>query len=226
MILIVGETMLRKIRVLKPFLIMCLCALCAETYGGTSLERPPQPKGPLIEDVQVDFTLLRREAGRWEFLLTTRNTGKEAVFVLSDPVRANGSAGPYINLAEESSTLGISICFYPPPDFDLPTNQTRLTLKRLPAGGVFTEEIVILFPTHQSAPPYDLDVKEITPSAIRFVRAKVGILPDEEGVQDFLRRKEKIGPYATGLEKLNKGAFKGKHLYELQRIITAPDFNT
>jgi hypothetical protein len=154
-----------------------------------------------------------------------RNTGKEAVFVLSDPIRANGSVGPYLSLSEESSTLGVSIRFYPPPDFDLPSNQTRLTLRRLPAGGVFTEEIVIPFPTHQNAPTYALDVKEITPSAIRSVRASVGVLPDEEGIQDFLRRKEKIGPYATGLEILHKGEFKGKHLHEVQRVINTPVYN-
>ena len=87
-----------------------------------------------------------------------------------------------------------------------------------------TEKVIVTFPTRGSAPPYDVNAGEIIPSAIRSVRAKVGVLPDEKGVRDFLRKKETIGPYATGLEVLVTGAFKGKHLQDVQKLITAHDF--
>lgn len=161
---------------------------------------------------------------KWEFEFTTQNSGSNPVFILTEPMRSNGSKGAYFTLdPQDPSILEIGILLYRPPDYSIYSNQTRVSLKLLNPGVKYIELITVMFPARETSPPYKgLEYEKLDRSKLLGARAALGILPDDEGIRDFLRRKEGIGPYAGGLELIDRGALSGKSLYEAQEVIHSP----
>ena len=174
--------------------------------------------------VEINLRVVRLLPEKWEFELSARNSSSEAVFITTAPIRSNGSKGGYFALdPKEPATLNIGVQLYQPPDYSIYSNQTRVTLKRLEPGATHVEEIVLSFPAKETSPPYQgLEYETLDKGKIRGVRATIGILPDDEGIRDFLRRKQGIGPYAGGIELIQRGSLNGKSLYEVQQIIRTP----
>jgi hypothetical protein len=143
---------------------------------------------------------------------------------MTEAVRSDGSRGTYLTLdPEDLSILEIGIQLYSIPVYCIYANQTRVTLKRLDPGMSHTERITVAFNSRETSPPYKgLEHQPLDRFKLHAARAAVGILPDEEGIRDFLRRKREIGPYAGGLELVGTGRLKGKSLYEVQEIIRSP----
>ena len=161
---------------------------------------------------------------KWEFELTTQNSGSNAIFILTEPMRSNGSKGSYFTLdPQDPSILEIGIQLYPSPDYSIYSNRTRVSLRRLDPGASHVELITVSFPARETSPPYKgVEYGQLDRSKLRGARATLGILPDDEGIRDFLRRKEGIGPYAGGLELIMTGPLRGKSLYEAQEVIHSP----
>jgi hypothetical protein len=174
--------------------------------------------------IEVRLRPIRLLPEQWEFELSTYNSGSQAVFIMTEPVRSNGTKGSYFTLdPQDPAILNVSVQLYGIPDYSIYSNQTRVKLKRLEPGGKHLEQITVSFPAKETSPPYKgLEFEKIDRSKVREVRAVIGILLDEEGIQDFLRSKEGIGPYARGTELVDKGPLKGKSLYEVQQIIRTP----
>ena len=208
------------------YLIFSLVALYV-FWGRVSFAQEAKPvsqKEITIPSFAVNLRLLRVLAEGWEFEITTQNSGKNAVFVMAEAVRSDGSRGSYLALnPEDPSILDIGIQLYPVPSYSIYANQARVTLKRLDPGTSYTERIMVSFSARETSPPYKgLEYQPLDRAKLHAARAAVGIVPDEEGIQDFLRRKQGIGSYAGGLELITKGPLKGKSLYEVQKIIRSP----
>lgn len=173
--------------------------------------------------IEVRLQLLQRLQERWEFEVSTHNAGTEPVFIMTAPVRSNGSRGAYFALdPQDPSILNISVRLYPPPDYCIYSNQTHVILKQLDPGSTHVEQITLAFPAKETSPPYKFPEHEtIDRGRIRAVRAAVGILSDDEGIRDFVRRKQARGmePNAHGLNLVQKGPHQGKSLYEVQEIV-------
>lgn len=178
-------------------------------------------------NVNATIRLTKYLSTRWEFELEVRNSGNHSVFVMSDPVRMDNSRGVYLTINKENSAiLEMSLKLFPRPKYLPLTFATCVTLKRLAPNEIYKETIILYIPLQQTDPPYEdtpnssLRGKQfIDIGKIGYVKAEIGILPDEEGIQDFMKHKEGVGPFAYGLEKVEKGIFKGKNLLELQTTI-------
>jgi hypothetical protein len=203
-----------------------VCSFVAlQAYGGKVVfaqeAKPVSQKEITTSSVAVNLRLLRVLAEGWEFEITTQNSGNHAVFIMTEAVRSDGSRGTYLTLnAEDPSILEMGIQLYPIPGYCIYANQTRVTLKRLDPGTSYIERMMVPFSARETSPPNKgLEHQPLDKSKLHAARAAVGILPDDEGIQDFLRRKQGIGSYAGGLELISKGPLKGKSLYEVQKII-------
>lgn len=198
---------------------------CVISMGSRERTSPltPQHQKSKTENIEVELNPMQIGGTAWQFQLTVTNNGTIPVFMLTEPGRVNGSTGGYFNLDESCVlVLDISLLLYPPPTFPLAFKHTRGVLNRLPPWSKDTQIISIPFPTYETVPPYRVEPRELDPSKIHSVRANVGILPDEKGIQDLLTGKERIGLYVNGFEVLKRGAFKDKHLYEAQAIVSSP----
>jgi hypothetical protein len=145
---------------------------------------------------------------------------------MTAPMRSNGSKGGYFALdPQDPSILNVGVRLYPPPNYSIYSNQTQVMLKQLDPGATHLEQITLAFPAKETSPPYKgVEFEKIDTGKIRAVRAAVGLLPDDEGIRDFLGRKQARGiePNAGGLELIQKGPHTGKSLYEVQEIAWSP----
>ena len=176
--------------------------------------------------IEVRVEILQRLRDRWEFELSAHNPGSEPVFIMTAPMRSNGSKGGYFALdPQDPSILNISVRLYAPPNYCIFSNKTQVTLKQLDPGSTHVEKITLSFPAKETSPPYKgVEFETLDTGKIRAVRAAVGLLPDDEGIRDFLRRKQVRGiePNAHGVELVQKGPHQGKSLYEVQEIVWTP----
>jgi hypothetical protein len=177
-----------------------------------------------MNSIELKLRLLRAQPDKWEFELILHNGGKQSLFFMTDPTRSDRSSGPYIALdANDVSTLDVSAQLYLPPIYFLYANDARVKLKRIEPNTTHSETFTIGFPLKETIPPYGETPERhiIDHTKIKFIKASIGILPDDEGVRDILEHKP-AGPFVYGLEKIMKGSYKGKHLIDLQTIISAP----
>jgi hypothetical protein len=179
-----------------------------------------------LKDIKVSIRSVHKHPDRWEIELETRNDSQQVVFVLTDPIQENGKRGPYIETDEADSTiLDLSVRFYEGPDYLLFANPTRVKLMRLDPQTSHVEKYTLTIPLRSTIPPYRKNreqarEKQIDHSQIRTLKVSVGVLPDDEGIRDLLRRKT-FGPFSNGGDVLAKGSLKGKSLIEAQAIVNA-----
>ena len=187
-------------------------------------DRSPSQRDASTSAISVSLRLIRMLPEKWEFELTTQNSGNNAVFILTEPIRSNGTRGSYFTLdPQDPSILEIAIRLYPPPDYCIYSNHTGVSLKRVDPGARHVELITVSFPARETSPPYKgVEYGKLDSSKLHGARAALGVLTDDEGIRDFLRRKEGIGPYAGGLELIHTGPLSGKSLYEAQEVILSP----
>jgi hypothetical protein len=198
---------------------LVVTALGAAVLFAKEVEPLPQTEST-THGVEVSLRVVRMLPDRWEFELLAHNTRSQAVFILTEPVRTGGSKGSYFTLdPQDASVLDVAVQLYPPPNYCIYANLAGVTLKRLDRGATHVDPIILSFPAKETSPPYKgWGYETLDKSTLRTVRAAIGILPDDEGVRDFLRCKEGIGPYARGNELLENGPHTGQTLYEAQEL--------
>jgi hypothetical protein len=173
------------------------------------------------DHARVELSLRRLRMSEVGCELTVHNVGQKSFFIMTAPQRSDATMGPYFGLnSTDSSTLEINIKIYPPSPYDLVSNHAAVKLLLLEPRASHTEKFTIRFPLLETMPPYG---KHPTRQIIRLSETKhfqafIGILPDEEGITNLLHRKP-AGPFIHGLEQIKIGAFKDKHLIELQTVV-------
>lgn len=174
--------------------------------------------------VKVALQLVRARRDGWDFQVTVKNEGERAVFVMANPRRTDGTRGHYFSSdGNTPATLNVSSRVYPLPPYTLYSDYAHVELKQLAPHTSYTELITINVPLSETMPPYPgVPVsKPIDLTKVKYVRASVGVLLDEEGVRDFLQKKIGIGPYTNGLDPITKGTFKGKRVVDMQVVISS-----
>jgi hypothetical protein len=178
--------------------------------------------------VEVSLRALNLSSERWVIEVGWQNTGDRPVFIMTDPVRADGSKGPYVHADEsDSSVINFAIQVYPQPPFTIYVNHSGVKLRRLEAKEVYTQRFTLAPPGRATIPPYEPSYtpKVIDLNKIRFARVRVGILPDDEGVRDFALRKNNINAYSYGIEVLSVGALKEKRIVDIQTVVSSNEIN-
>lgn len=183
----------------------------------------PDERAAVVDQIKVELKLLKGRPGELEMEVMIKNTGTQDVYVMTDPVRVDSSKGPYISISDETSgAIDVEVKVFPLPKYFLLTNDARVKLEKLAAGATLKEVFHLTSLVSETMPPYGETPRprKIEPDRLQFVRASVGVLPDDEGVRDLLRRKP-FGPWVSGVEELMQGPFKGKRILDLQRVYTS-----
>lgn len=194
--------------------------LLAVALFNTTHSQNPKIQSDMIE---VNLKTIVRASNSLEFQLTVVNKSDQAVFLLTNPTRVNGSEGFYFNVNKTTHFLvEVRSHFFPPPPFHLYSNNTALKLTELMPKGTYIVKIMMSLPLKESAPPYTTDFQDIESDIIRRIQVFIGVIQDDEGVRELLAAKKGLSIYFGGAETLNKGEFRGKMLREVQTIITSP----
>lgn len=177
------------------------------------------------DSVEANIRLLEVRPDGWEVELTVRNSGDTVVFVMTNPIRSDGSEAPYIeNDGNDPSTLVVSVRVYPPPRHTVYSDYSGVKLERLPPNTVHTEKFFIGLPAEETMPPYltTPTPRQINLEKIKRIKAAIGFLDEDDGVRDLVQHKRDASTHTYGLERLEKGVSSGKQIYELQKIIYSP----
>jgi hypothetical protein len=173
-----------------------------------------------MENVEVAIRYLGTDQVGWKFQLSVRNKLTHSIFVMTQPSRSDRSSGPYVSLAADD-TLEFSIQLFPRPPYCLYSNDARVKLEKLDPETEHIEVFSVKVPLLSTLPPYGNHPVRVSieKTKIKFIKASVGLLPDEEGIIDILKRKS--ASTVNGLEKLFVGPSKGKQLIDLQTIVSS-----
>lgn len=170
--------------------------------------------------VKVSLRVLERTSKVAKFQATITNEGTRPVLIVTNPMRADGSAGPYLSLnADEPSMLELGFRAFPPPGFDILATNERVTYTSLEPEVPHHEEVSLLAPIEETEPPWRGMAKprQIDLGRIQYVKLNVGVFPDEPEVREAFAYE--LSP--TGLELVKRGRFKGKSLYKIQGIVSS-----
>jgi len=171
-------------------------------------------------NVKVSLSLLERTSTQLKFQARITNTSSRSVLIVTNPVRVDGSAGPYISLnADEPSLLELGFRVFPPPGYDILATNDRVTYTRVEPGMTHHEELLLQAPIEETEPPWRGMAKpqDINLAKVQYVKFNVGVLPDEPEIREAFARE--LSP--TGLELVKTGRFKGKSLFKVQGIVSS-----
>jgi len=186
----------------------------------------------VVKNVEVSIRSINKYSDRWEIEIETHNKSQDAVYILTDPKKASGESGPYIDVTENNSTtLTLSTRFYEGPSYFLYVNVTSVKLLRLEPYSSHVEKNTLQFPLELTVPPYGKSLGErkrkIDYTKIKTIEIFIGILPDDEGIKEIAQRKP-LKQFSNtfsegevnGVEIVTKGSFKSKALINAQEIIS------
>ena len=168
----------------------------------------------------VELVLVERSSKRLKFQIRVNNSGKEAVLIVSNPVRVDGDRGAYLSLNEHTpGLLEIAFAVYEPPIYTIYAPKHRVTFLLLAPGETHVEDVVLDEPFKDTKPPWGEwnDTKRIDIENVREVVAKVGVLPGDPAVSASLVNV--ASPH--GLERVTSGPLKGKASFEIQTLVSS-----
>ena len=199
-----------------------LSCLLTVTAGFSSVES----NGPVVQGVDpahgvvVEAVLLERTQAHLRFQVRVRNASDKAVLIVSDPVRVEGSKGPYLSLNESNpGLLELRFELFPLPVHTIYAPKHRVTLLPLAPGATHLEDVMLKIPFRNTRPPWDesLRTSAIDIAKIHEVVAKVGIFPDDAAIRVMLSNIDAF----HGLESPSSGPLKGKVLFEIQTVVSS-----
>jgi hypothetical protein len=168
--------------------------------------------------VNASIELLERTSSQLKFRLKVTNEGDYPVLIVTDPVRADGTTGPYLLLAEDDpSLLKLAFEVFPPPAYTILAPKNRVTYASLEPDKTYEKEVLLIAPLVETKPPWGTDwrAEAINISAIRDVYVGVGVLCDQPEVREAFASERT----PTGLEMIKQGELKGKSLFEIQTTV-------
>jgi hypothetical protein len=135
-----------------------------------------------------------------------------------------GASGPYISLDQgDSSVVNFEWRVFDSNivlHLDCVVNETRVELKRLEPGKTVQETVLIKWPLTETEPPFlRRPFRKLERKNVKRLRFTVGYFAEEEGILDYLKRKP-FGWFTKGIDSLEVGAFRGKRLYEVQKLVS------
>ena len=173
--------------------------------------------------VTVELLLVERIASRLEFEVKVTNGSKNAVLVVSNPIRVDGSSGAYLSVSENNpAQLELRFEVFAPPVYTIYAAKNRVTFLRLEPGTTHQEKVLVQTPLKDTKPPWGewSNTQPIDLTNIQQVVARVGLLPDDPAIHAALENVRS----PEGLEKVKTGPFQGKRLFEIQSVISSKIF--
>lgn len=153
--------------------------------------------------------------------VTIKNKGESRIYFARDPVRVDGSEGPYVSYDDTISKLILESRVF---DLDRPSpyaDQTRVRLQVLNAGETSTFRVMLNGEsTRETVPPVHLafNRRSFKFAEINQIEIRIGYFLAEQGLD--LLHEQRPSMMFKGIDKLTIGQNKGKLLFELQEFAT------
>lgn len=147
--------------------------------------------------LEVSLQRVEGESARQAFKIVVRNVSGEDVYVVTDPMRTDGSSGPYWYPDPKSETVLVAgFALYEPSRdlfFDHDAASARLTL--LHPSESYSTQITATFPIRETVPPYQVHrvPRVFVASQISGMKVEVGYFPSS----DELRKLIALKPHGT-----------------------------
>jgi hypothetical protein len=146
-------------------------------------------------NTSLEVSLQRADGGSEGqlFKIVVRNISGEDVYVVTDPVRTDGSSGPYWYPDPKSEKVLVAgFALYEPSRdvfFDHDDASARLTL--LHPSDSYSTQITATFPIRETVPPYRVhkDPRVFVASQISGMRAEVGYFPSSDELRKLIATK-------------------------------------
>lgn len=179
-------------------------------------------QAPTFQGVELACTITKLPKNALRINLKLTNNGMTPVYIASNPIQIDGTAGYYVAVDElEPTTVHISSRLFEPLMYSPYTVYTRVELKKLMPNKSLNSSITLTSPLVETIPPTDvpLDNKKVELSAVKLIEMQVAYFPEDQSITDFLKSKP-FGWFVIGTEKLYTGKLAGKRLYEVQQFVT------
>jgi hypothetical protein len=145
------------------------------------------------------------------------NNGPGDILIVSSNPRHPANTSYFLAMDAKTKEVQIKRLLYAYPSYLLIEAEPQcFALTRVRKGEIYKEVVSVTYPRSQNylAIPETIDFTSI--SSLRF---RLGILPFDDSINDVPLRKP-FGRCVDGQEGIGTGAYKGKNLIEIQRVLS------
>ena len=208
------------------YAVAIICFVCSVCFGQSA----PQIAVTHNEgQITLSVHLIKSKRTELRYSVELQNNGSTAIYYSATPQQVGGEYGPYTSIDEnDKSLLNVQWrVFHPTIVMNTENggvNKTGVELKRLEPGTTITETVSLKWPIPETMPPHTTFVyRKIERENMKRIRFTVGYFEEEEGIREFLKMKP-FGWFIKGHEPLETGIFRGKRLYEIQKLVSAETY--
>ena len=179
-------------------------------------------RSPDLMMVKVSVHLENRTGDLLTVNVTIRNEDDKPMYVVTRPIRADGSPGPYISVDPNvPSRLILATRFYPLPSFEVFKYEASLHLDLLAPGSSYTEKLDVQMPLRTTEPPFSEQpgTRLIPHDSIRSLQVQIGVLPASDALSALVHRKASHDLF-TGME-VSDSSRKDHSIYMDQQLFTS-----
>jgi hypothetical protein len=148
---------------------------------------------PMNANLEVSLKRVEGETTGQSFKIVVRNVSGEDVYVVIDPMRTDGSSGPYWYTEKENERVLVAgFALYEPSRnlfFDHDSASARLTL--LHPSDSYSTQFAVTFPTRETVPPYEAHKAPhvFAAAQISGLKAEVGYFPSSDELRKLIASK-------------------------------------
>jgi hypothetical protein len=201
---------------MKQFVIfVSVCIVAVINVGGQTCKYTKTGGGVTLEVATRDINGSKNKFG-----VVLTNNLDERIYVASNPIRVDGSAGPYISQSNSPSQVVIESRVYE-PTYPPPYNPaTIVSLIAVDPGGSFVLDMSISWPLMETVPPINLEFrkKQIDRENVETIQFAVGYFIEETELLKLLERKA-FGWTVSGSELIRSSNIPVP-LYKVQQLVS------
>lgn len=198
---------------MKPiFIALIFLLLFISSYAQEKEEKgfSPAKLELTISDVKKTKTTLEIE-------VTLKNKSSESILTMSPIIAADFKTSYFLGLNDRSKTLQINRHFFIYPNSVLDAPDPCYGLFIIEAGKSIREKFVLGYPMAINS--YFFGIESDISKYDKF-NAQIGVLPFDDAIYNY-RNRRPFGQCVVAGDKIEDGIYKGKALYEIQKILSA-----
>jgi hypothetical protein len=173
------------------------------------------------KDVDLNVRMVKSASDQLVLDVNLRNNTGQAIYVAKNPVREDGTKGFYFSFDDGGKIVVVESRVFAPDRPSPYSDQTSVELKKVEPKGEFNESFTIDGKLMETVPPVrsHINSRQIDVQALRAVRVNYGFFVDEIGIATLFKGKS-LSPLFNGLEPIRVGSYRGKRLFEVQKLVT------
>lgn len=164
---------------------------------------------------ELTITKVRRLKSSLEFDLVLDNSGGTDLLIVAPNPLHRKVTSYYLGATDKPDVLEIRRNFYRYPPYVTDLKLQCFTLQRVKSGEIYKESISVDFPI---SPTYLSIPSEVNVATAKSARVFLGVLPFHTLLSEVQSRTSG-GQCVDGAEIVESGAYRGKSLLDLQRLL-------